>query len=262
MQNQVVIQGIEYDANSSFMRGPSKAPDIIREAFYSDSINAYTELGVNVTQNVLIDFIPPIRPNDFYIDIHSSIHSLIASGKRIITLGGDHSITYPIIAAHAAHYDDITILQIDAHSDLYEDFEKNPYSHASPFARIMEKKLAARLIQVGIRCLTPHLKEQSEKYKVEVVEMKDFYKKNIPKLSGPLYISLDLDGLDPAFAPGVSHHEPGGLTTRDVLSIIQGIDVQIIGADIVEYNPIRDKVGMTAALAAKLLKEIAGKMIS
>tara|TARA_Y100000385_G_C13069803_1_gene628473 strand:- start:997 stop:1788 length:792 start_codon:yes stop_codon:yes gene_type:complete len=261
MRKKIVIQGINYDSNSSFMRGPAKAPDIIRQAFYSDSINAYTELGINVTQSEQLEFKDPIKPTDFYSDIFQSVDNIISDGKSLITLGGDHSISYPIIAAHAEHFDNINILQIDAHSDLYEDFEGNLHSHASPFARIMENKLAARLIQVGIRCLTPHQLEQSVKYGVEVVEMKDFHESKLPDLDGPLYISLDLDGLDPAFAPGVSHHEPGGLTTREVLSIIHNIDVPVIGADIVEYNPIRDHVGITAAVAAKFLKEIAGKMI-
>ena len=81
------------------------------------------------------------------------------------------------------------------------------------------------------------------------------YCRLLTDIQGPLYISLDLDGLDPAFAPGVSHHEPGGLTTRDVLNLLHSLDAQIIGADIVEYNPVRDHIGMTAALAAKLQVE-------
>ena len=262
MRRPIIIQGIKYDANSSFMTGPAKAPEIIKEAFYSDSINAYSELGINVTESDQITFLDPIRPKDFYQSIYDSVHEHISAGNAVISLGGDHSITYPIIAAHAEFYKNITILQIDAHSDLYDDFENNPFSHASPFARIMEKKLASRLIQIGIRCLTPHQIDQAKKFDVEYIEMKDFTSDNNLDIQGPLYISLDLDGLDPAFAPGVSHHEPGGLTTREVLSLLHNLDAQIIGADIVEYNPVRDHVGMTAALAAKLLKEIAGKMIS
>jgi arginase family enzyme len=79
---------------------------------------------------------------------------------------------------------------------------------------------------------------------------------------GPLYVSIDLDVLDPAFAPGVSHHEPGGMTTRGVIELIQGIKAPIVGADIVEYNPTRDQSGVTAMVAGKLMKEIAGQMIA
>ena len=81
-------------------------------------------------------------------------------------------------------------------------------------------------------------------------------------IENPVYISLDMDVLDPAFAPGVSHHEPGGLSTRDVLQIIHGLNVPIVGADIVEFNPKRDPVGITAMAAAKFLKEIVGQMIA
>ena len=244
------------------MTGSAKAPEIIKQAFYSESINPYTEPGVNVVEDDNVSFEKPIYTNHFYQDIFNTISNLIQSGERVITLGGDHSIAYPVIAAHSQHYSNIEILQIDAHSDLYENFEDNPYSHASPFARILENELAVRLVQIGIRCQTPHLKAQSEKFNVEVVEMKDYSINELPRFENPLYISLDLDALDPAFAPGVSHHEPGGFSSRQVLDLLHTIDVPIIGADIVEYNPIRDHVGITAALAAKLLKEIIGLMKS
>lgn len=261
MNHNIIIQGIRFDANSSFMKGSADAPALIKDAFFSDSINAFTELGINVTQNHAIAFVNDIITVNYFDDIFNITSHHIKNGKRVVTLGGDHSITYPIIAAHAKKYDQIEILQIDAHTDLYQDFEGDPHSHACPFARIMENKLAARLIQVGIRCLTPHQKEQVKKYKVEVLEMKDYSLLKIPKIQKPLYISLDIDAIDPAFAPGVSHYEPGGLSTRQVLEIIHSIEAPIIGADIVEYNPKRDPLGITGALAAKLLKEITGKML-
>ena len=91
--------------------------------------------------------------------------------------------------------------------------------------------------------------------------MKDFTLKKLPTFNSPIYLSLDIDALDPAFAPGVSHQEPGGFSTREVLQIIHSIQVPILGADIVEYNPKRDLNKMTAMVSAKLLKEIAGKML-
>jgi len=92
--------------------------------------------------------------------------------------------------------------------------------------------------------------------------MKDFSFDFLQTLQAPLYVSLDLDVLDPAFAPGISHHEPGGMTTRELLQIIQNIPVEIIGADIVEYNPVRDVHNMTAMVAYKLMKELMAKMIT
>jgi arginase family enzyme len=146
-------------------------------------------------------------------------------------------------------------------SDLYDQFNGDPYSHAYPFARIMEEGLAASLTQVGIRTLTQHQREQAEKFGVNIFPMNDWKLQNLPKFRNPLYLSLDLDALDPAYAPGVSHHEPGGFSTRDILSIIQRTEASIIGADLVEFNPDRDINGMTAIVCAKFLREIASRML-
>jgi len=152
-------------------------------------------------------------------------------------------------------------LHLDAHADLYDNFENNPYSHASPFARLMEKNALNSLTQVGIRTFNTHQKEQAQRFGVKVIEMKDFNTDFISSLQAPLYVSLDIDVLDPAFAPGISHHEPGGLSTRQLIEIIQQIKVPILGADIVELNPKRDINNMTAMVAYKLFKELASKMI-
>lgn len=174
-----------------------------------------------------------------------------------IFLGGDHMVTYPVVAGLAQVHGPLNILHFDAHPDLYDDFEGDPLSHASPFARIMENSLAARLVQVGIRTLNGHCREQAKRFGVEMIEMRDFSAEAVPIPAAPLYISIDMDALDPAFAPGVSHHEPGGLSVREVLSVLHRVTGPIVGADIVEYNPTRDINGMTAVVAAKLLKELA-----
>jgi arginase family enzyme len=151
----------------------------------------------------------------------------------------------------------VEILHFDAHPDLYDNFGGDPLSHASPFARIMEAGLARRLVQVGIRTLNRHTREQAKRFGVEIVEMRHFSAEAVPIPGAPLYVSIDLDGFDPAFAPGVSHHEPGGLTVRDVLAVLHRVRVPIVGADIVELNPSRDVNGVTATLAAKLIRELA-----
>lgn len=179
-----------------------------------------------------------------------------------LVLGGDHAITYPVMRAINHAHGAVNILHFDAHPDVYDDFEGNPYSHASPFARIMEDRLANRVVQVGIRTLNTHLSQQVERFGIEVHEMKDLDIASIGgDFEGSVFVSIDMDVLDPAFAPGVSHHEPGGLSVRDVLTIIQRLPNRIVGADIVEYNPARDINDMTAMVAAKLLKEIAGMML-
>ena len=263
--------GIPCDLNSSFMKGTAAAPDIIRQMDSDGSANSYAENGCKV------------KAGETYIDLgnmqfdHDSdsqtVHQKIVDkvrlslqdNSKLISLGGDHAISYPIIEAYAEKHPNLNILHFDAHPDLYHNFQDNPYSHASPFARIMENKLAKSLTQVGIRTLDSHQRQQSKKFNVKVFEMKGFDKaviiEYINRLTGPLYISIDMDALDPSCAPGVSHHEPGGLLTRDLLSIVQDIKVDVVGADIVEYNPKRDINNMTAMVAYKLFKEVMSKML-
>ena len=180
-----------------------------------------------------------------------------ASGEIPLALGGDHAVTFPLVAAAAACHGPVTILHFDAHPDLYADFGGNPRSHASPFARIMERGHAARLVQVGIRTLTRHCRDQADRFDVEILPMAGFTPALVPQLAGPLYISIDLDGIDPSEAPGVAHPEPGGLTVREVLAVLHAQTAPIIGADIVEHHPGRDIGGVTAILAAKLVRELA-----
>jgi agmatinase len=203
-----------------------------------------------------------ITPENFFVSINKKIESLLGSEIPIISFGGDHSITYPIISGFNKCYPKLEILHFDAHPDIYNDFAGNPHSHASPFARIMEKGLAQRLVQVGIRTMNRHQKEQVERFGVEVIEMKDLERANSIEFVAPVYISVDLDAIDPAYAPGVSHHEPGGLSTRELIRVIQSVRApKFVGADIVELNPERDPLGITAMVAAKVLKEIAARML-
>lgn len=255
----ITIQGIQFDEKSSYERGPRLAPPLIREALNSGSMNLFSETEKTVEDSKIND------KGDYtiseYFDIEKITEEHLNANKKVFTLGGDHSITFPIIKAFSKKYPKLDILHIDAHSDLYDSFEGDKYSHACPFARIMENGLAVKLVQVGIRTLNPHQAEQAEKFKVEIHQMKNLDLSKIPTFENPLYISLDMDGFDPAYAPGVSHHEPGGLSSREVISMIQNIKSEIVGADIVEYNPNRDFKNMTAFLAAKIMKEILGKML-
>lgn len=180
---------------------------------------------------------------------------------RPVCLGGDHSITLAIVRAFGKRVPGLTILHFDAHPDLYDELEGNRLSHACPFARIMEEGAAKRLIQIGIRTANGHQCEQAKKFGVEMIEMRNLPALGRMKVDGPIYISFDMDVLDPAFAPGISHREPGGMSTREALAHIHAITGEIAGADIMEFNPAQDTTQITATVAAKLLKEILGKMI-
>lgn len=154
-------------------------------------------------------------------------------------------------------------MHFDAHPDLYDTLDGDRFSHACPFARIMEEGRVRRLVQIGIRTMNPHQRSQAERFGVEVHERRD-WDGTIPSLDGPVYVTIDLDALDPAYAPGVSHHEPGGLTTRELLDSIRQIAVSpasVVGADVVELNPHRDINDVTAMVAAKLTRELLGLLI-
>lgn len=254
----IKIQGICYDDKSSYEKGAALAPNEIRKALFSPSTNLFAENGDSIAHLDLVNTGDHEIRN--YFEIESLTAGHLAEGANILSLGGDHSITYPIIKALKPHYPQLDILHLDAHADLYEEFEGDRYSHACPFARIMEAGLATRLVQVGIRTLTDEQRSQAKKYGVEIHEIKDWHISLLPEFQHPVYISLDMDVFDPSFAPGVSHYEPGGFSARQVLDILQNVQAQIIGADIVEYNPRKDHHAMTAFLAAKMMKEIVVRM--
>jgi agmatinase len=171
-------------------------------------------------------------------------------------------VTYPILRAVGPAWPDLTIVHLDAHPDLYPQFEGDPFSHACVFARIMEEGLTQRLVQVGIRTMNDVQRREAARHHVEVIDMRAWSAGQRPNCQGPVYLSVDVDVLDPAFAPGVSHPEPGGLSTREVLTIIQSLPSPIVGADIVEFNPTQDTSGGTAVVCAKLVKEVAGHMLA
>jgi len=256
--------GVPYDAASSFLRGAAAAPRLIRQALHSPSSNAWSEDGIEIVQGttfVDIGDVDIISASDPRRAIEQAIDDIVVAGARPVSLGGDHSITYPIMKAYSARLPGLSILHFDAHPDLYDEFQGKRYSHACPFARIMESGLAWRLVQVGIRTINRHQREQAERFGVEVIEMGAWHEALRLSFDSPVYVTIDMDGLDPAFAPGVSHREPGGPTTRQVLDVIQQIDAPVVGADIVEFNPTQDPLGLTAMVCAKLMKEVASKMI-
>jgi arginase len=262
------LLGVPFDAASSFLRGAAAAPPLIREALRSPASNRWTELGVDLGApgaladegDLAID--AALRGAELHALIETHVSRLIERGGRPIVLGGDHSITPPIVRAVRRISGRLEVVHFDAHPDLYDEFDGNRWSHASPFARLMEEGLVARLVQVGIRTMNGHQRAQADRFGVEVIDMRAWSagKRVVAPAHSAAYLSIDCDVFDPAFAPGVSHREPGGLSPRDVLDAIQRLDAQIVGADIVECNPSRDAAGVTAALCAKLVKEVAGRM--
>jgi arginase len=257
-----ILIGVPYDASSSFLRGAADAPPIVRQALYSSGGNNWSEsLVESIGAEALRDAGDIVLPANS--DARGLIeHAIAALDAPFIGVGGDHSITYPILRGLGQRHRPLTLLHIDAHPDLYDEFEGDRFSHACPFARIMEEGLAVRLVQVGIRAMTAHQRDQAKRFGVEQIDMRAWERGVRPSVNndGNVYVSLDLDGLDPAFAPGVSHREPGGLSVRDVLTLIDGLNGRIVAADIVEFNPRQDPSGLTAAVAAKFVKELSSRL--
>src|SRR4030042_3192721 len=171
----VVILGIPFDKNSSYMRGSAQAPQKIRKALHSSSTNLCTENGIDLSKDERWQDAEDLKFSKKETTqeiIEKAIGDLLLKNRKIISLGGDHSITFPIIKAYSAKYKNLNILHLDAHPDLYDELDGNKFSHACTFERIMENKLARRLVQIGIRKMNPHQREQVEKFGVEVIEMK------------------------------------------------------------------------------------------
>jgi len=233
---------------------------------WSEAGNPWTELGIDLSTAALDDEGDLVSRDGedgsrIRANIEAAVRRITESGRRPLVLGGDHSITYPVLRGFRPFHPSLTILHLDAHGDLHDEFEGDRYSHACPFARIMEERLADRLVQVGIRTLTAHQRDQARRFEVEVIEMKDWRDGANFNFDTPVYLSFDLDVIEPGMAPGISHREPGGLTVRQALAIIQSVGVPLVGADFVEFNPAADQSGVTAAVSAKLVRELAARML-
>ena len=263
---EIKLLGIPWDADSSYLRGPAKGPSAIRAELERARVysNMTTELGVDLEQPGVWSDAGDVTVGDGETTrkaITARVAELMREGHPVLSLGGDHSITWPILCAVHANLGKVDVLHFDAHPDLYDEFEGSRFSHACPFARSLEDGLIGRLVQVGIRTVPESLRRQVERFGVEVVTMSAWDGPPTVKFDRPVYISLDLDSLDPAFAPGVSHREPGGLSVRDILATMQRLHGRVVAADLVELNPDTDIDGVTATVAVKLLRELAGRLV-
>lgn len=258
----IAIIGIPFDEKSCYLRGASKGPQAIRAASTGKAINPWTELGANLEEEIILRDLGDVDVSGDFLDVFSRVEEIILKileKKAVpVVMGGDHSISYPVVKAFARKFKPLDILHFDAHPDLYEEMHGDRYSNACPFARIMEEGLAQNLVQVGIRAATGQQRAKASEHGVRMIEMKDIKGSLSLEFSNPLYISFDMDALDPAFAPGVAHHEAGGLSTRQAIDILHALDARIVGLDVVEVYPDRDVSGITAAAAVKIIKEVVG----
>ncbi|MEM3701007.1 MAG: agmatinase [Candidatus Bathyarchaeia archaeon] len=276
-KNRVVanafVLGLCWDKSSSFRIGSAKAPKAIREYTSSKIYNPYTENNVNLKNCWKIYDLGDVTPLSL-LEAYQAVKEAIsrnANSKLYIFLGGDHSITYATLKALKEVFNGSWgLIYFDAHPDLYESYEGNPYSHACTVRRIIEEGIVASLhiVQIGIRASTAEQTAYAKNTKIKIVTTSDVYKnakkvffliaKTLDKVDN-VYVSFDVDVLDPAFAPGVGNPEGGGITLRNLIDLIHNLKgLNIRALDIVEANPDYDCMGVTFCSIAKFLKEFLG----
>ncbi len=259
------IVGIPYDLKTTYRAGTSKGPDAIRKNSTVRSINSFSERGVDLSEDTNIRDAGNIQPDEdtekFIKTVEDHIYEITKSGSIPVSLGGDHSVTYPVVKGVHKHFKELNIVWLDAHPDVYEDYEGDLYSHACPLARILELDGIKDVIQGGIRATTRKLNEKIKSSGIKVYDPVHFNDMHGLTLDGPVYLSIDIDVLDPAYAPGVGTPVPGGMTTRDIINFIHSTDMDIVGFDLVEVNPDFDQSFITASVAAKIIIETIAQII-
>lgn len=266
--DDLVLIGLPDDSKSSYRTGPAEAPRAIRRAYDGDGYNAATETGLDLAGVVVDggDWSPGPDWAATRAAFRTKAAELFRAGLRPGFLGGDHAVTGPIAEALGALGEPVWVVHLDAHPDLYPDFQGDEHSHACTGRRILDQPHVASLTQIGIRTAERIQAEaaagQGDRCRIITAakaEAGEIYLDHIPP-DAPVYLTLDLDALDPAFAPGVSHPVPGGLSSRRVIDLIHGLPGRLIGFDVVELNPSRDLNDLTAVLAGRLVHELFGRM--
>ena len=259
---ELTILGIKWDKSSSYRYGSREAPDAIRKATTSLLYNSFGENLNDLKSFWSYRDLGNIEPES-YDSLQKSVEEKVKNnynGGIFLFLGGDHSITYTTVKAiKNVRDEEFGLIYFDAHPDLYEDYEGNRYSHACPVRRIVEDELVSgeNIIQIGIRAATREQIDFAKKERIKIITASQVFKREIIHVPFTnAYISFDMDVLDPAFAPGVGNPEPGGLSTRELVEIINALDVKLISFDIVEVNPHYDHSDITSFAAAKLIKEV------
>ncbi|MCD6559578.1 MAG: agmatinase [Palaeococcus sp.] len=260
------LLGIPWDASSSFRRGSAEGPNAIREATSSKLYNSFNEGLTNLAEHWRYKDLGDIKADSFE-ELVERVNSTVKAyykGELFLFLGGDHSITYATFKAiKEAFKERFGLIYFDAHPDLYPKYEGDMYSHACTVRRLVEEGLVEgeNVVQIGVRAPTKEQIEFAREHGIKIISASEIYRS--PKIEIPFgraYLSFDMDVLDPAFAPGVGNPEPGGLSTRELVEVVKNLNVKVMAFDIVELNPGYDYKGISAFAAAKIIREVLGKM--
>jgi len=264
----LAFAGLPCDTQSTFRRGSAEGPARIRLAYDGRCYNATTELGMDLAGLVsdVGDWMAAGAWEGTREDYRVRAEELLAGEAVPFFAGGDHAVTIPLVEAAAVLEEAVHVVQIDAHPDLYPTYRGDRWSHACVGARILEMEHVASLTQIGVRTLNQPQLEVARRYagRLTILEARDvpFRPSDVSHIpaGAPVYLTVDLDAFDPAYAPGVSHPVPGGISPRQVLALIQEGPWRLVGMDAVEVNPSLDHADRTAVLAARLLHEAMGRV--
>jgi len=260
--SDAVILGIPMDYTVSFRPGTRMGPLSIRNV--SIGIEEYSvyldrDLG-DYDYCDLGDLALPFGNVDKSLDlIEKASRQVLKDGKFPIFLGGEHLVTYPLIKPFVEKYPDLTVVHFDAHADLRADYYGENNSHATVMRKVTEMLGPKRVYQFGIRSgIREEFLYAQENTHLVLEEVLEPLKAVLPELKGkPIYVTLDIDVVDPAFAPGTGTQEAGGCTSREIIKAIHALqDLNVVGFDLVEVSPATDSSERTALLAAKLVREV------
>lgn len=264
-QSQAVLYGMPMDFTVSFRPGSRFGPARIREVSigleeYSPYLDRdLSEIGYYDAGDIPLPFGNAARSLE---RIAQFVRQLLADGKFPLGLGGEHLVTWPIIQEVYKHYPDLAVVHLDAHADLREEYEGEALSHATPIRKVSELIGAEQVYSLGIRSGTREEFQYAQEvglhlYKFDVLQP---LQKILPELANrPVYVTIDIDVLDPSVAPGTGTAEPGGISFKELLAAVHLIarsDWQVVGADLVEVAPVYDPTEQTQLVAAKLVREI------
>ena len=259
-----IFYGYPFEGTACFRKGTAKAPDEIRRHSYN--FETYLmELGVDLSDVALNDYGNLELTKDQGKNeslVTDLVTKIVDGGKFPIGLGGEHSLTPPAVKAVQAKYPNLIVVILDAHLDFRVEYENNPRSHATVTRRVSEIVGADRVCSIGIRSVSQAEISEARGIGLKFIEsgwteLREYLADLIDDLDGPVYLSLDMDAIDPAFAPGVGTPEPFGMTPYEVIQTINFFADRIIGFDCVEVCPPYDN-GNTSALAARLTRHLVG----
>lgn len=269
----VALLGIPFDGGTSYRPGARFAPreirhhsSLIRPYNPALHVNPFDVLHVADVGDVDVN---PIDLEDTYSRVAQTIGDILRANVIPVCVGGDHSLSLPILRAMVKRHGPVGLVHIDSHQDMWEEYFGNRYFHGTPFRRAIEEELldTRRVVQIGIR--GPVYAETDYEFARQhgvhwitaeqvAAEGLSWVREQIRAVrGGPVYLSFDIDGVDPAFAPGTGTPEVAGLTSREAVDAVRAlVGVQLVGADLVEVSPPYDPAGVTSMLAANLLFEM------